>query len=174
MDPLTTPDAYDTAIVSGVQMPGLCIIEGASDPRKWDEKKGHGVSGATIVYTGDGLCKFTLIVRLWNEGHFIDWQEARKVFSSKPLTKNPKALQIYHPYLEELGVSSVQVEEIGQMEQKDAGVWEVAIKMIQYRAPKAASGKPSSSSTSAPGQPKPEDEIDKQIRNLTDQVRKLA
>ena len=176
-DPINTPNAYDVIVLAGEDSPGLCTeVAGASNPSSWDEKKGTGMSGATLTYTGDGLAKFTVKLIFWLEEHFEAWDDFKLLLVNTPQGKQaPKALDIYHPYLESLPVPirSVVVEETTQLTQTADGIWTVEIKFRQFRAPKPATGTPAGSKggyTDA----KQKDPADATIDNLVSQLNKLA
>lgn len=153
-DPLTSPDTWDVVLVNAAPSPGTARVVGASEPRKWDKQDGTAQSGATIKFNGDGLAEFSVILTFWEAAHFTEWSTFKRVLRA-PDGDRSKALDIYHPALEDLGVSAVVVTEIGQIEPAgEDGMWSVAIKFLQYRAPKPASAVPKGSGgASAPKAP---------------------
>lgn len=173
LNPVDDPQAFDHFKLAGTDSPGLCTeIAGASNPRKWDERAGTGQSGATIVYSGDGLCKFTAKLLLWTAQHFADWIEFKKLLVS-PTTKKPQALDFYHAYVDLLPspVKSVVVTDVKAPTQSGEGFWTVEIAFLQFRAPKAAGAKPGSSKT---GGDAPKDGVDNMIDDLTKTLGDLA
>lgn len=148
--------AYGTAKF-GQWSPGVCEVAGAGTPRDWDIRKGYGFTGATIIYTGDNVARFDVAIRIWTQTQLDEWREFYRTFLQKPPrnvttvtssspflpTVQPKALRISHPVLDELGINDVVVEDVTQFVQIKSGVWELVVKLLQYRAPIAMLGKPS-------------------------------
>jgi hypothetical protein len=173
INPIDDPSAFDYILLGGDWSPGLVMgIAGASNPRKWDERAAAGQSGATIVYGGDGLAKFTAKLLLWLPEHFAYW-DVWKARLAPPTVKNPQALDIYHPVLDMLPVPvrSVVVTDVKAFEQSGDGFWTVEIAFMQYRAPKPAGAKPKSSQSHGTAAPK--DPVDDMINGLTNQMNDL-
>ncbi|AKT38251.1 hypothetical protein [Chondromyces crocatus] len=172
LNPLRNPEAFDVWFLAGQVSPGLSEVAGASSPRKWDERQGYGLSGATIVYTGDGLAQFAIKVFLWEDEHFEQWAAFKVLLKKAPSGTRPKALDIYHPILEDLEISSVVVEDRSQLTevQGEPGMFFVEVKFKQHRAPTPAIGKP----TGSQSKPTAEDAFDKTIEKLTKQFQELA
>jgi hypothetical protein len=175
LNPLRNPDAFDVWFLAGQKSPGLSEVAGASNPRGWDEQKGYGLSGATLVYTGDGLAQFSIKVFLWEDDHFEEWETFKILLKKAPIGTRPKALDIYHPILEDLEISSVVVEDRTQLTEVpgEAGMFFVEVKFKQYRAPQPAVGKPAGSQ-SKPEEPTAEDAFDRTIEDLMKQVQELS
>jgi len=175
MNPFQTPTAWDYIILAGTVSPGIvAAVAGASNPRTWDEKKATGSSGATLTYQGDGLAKFTVKLSFWLPEHFDEWDLFKPLLL--PPTKDSRALDIWHPRLEQLPVpvSAVVVEDVGSPEPADdTGLWTVEIKFKEYRAPKPASSTASGSKSSKKNAGPP-DPVDEMIKDLTNQVKDLA
>lgn len=174
-NPLEHAELYDSCELEGFKTPALIYIAGASRPRKWDEKKGYGQSGDTIVYTGDGRAKPVIKCFAWTAAHFEAWAAwDAAVLEAPPNGAKPKAKDIRHPELNRLGINSVVVEDDTQWEQTGHGMWTREIKLQQYRAPKPSLGKPSGSNAKGWEQGKQTgDEYDKMIDDLTKQVKGL-
>jgi hypothetical protein len=182
INPFDSPEAWDKFILAGRQSPGLCTECAGSNPRKWDKRDGTAQSGATVVYSGDGLASFSAKIQLgWGiEGRtpqqeWEDWY-AFKELLKPPSEKNPQALDIYHPNLEALPVPihAVVVADDGVIGPKQVadGVWEIELKFMQYRPAKPAGAKASGSKSN--GAKTGGDPIDGMINYLKNQVDKLA
>lgn len=105
---------------------------------------------------------------------------AAAAVSGKPINSPiPKALQISHPVLvtPPLNITSVVVEDIGQWNQDDDGLWTCTVKFIQFRKPIAAIGKPDSTAPPVTP-PKPRDAGEQQMidnaAHIADQKAALA
>jgi len=172
-------DPIDHFLLAGKKSPGIAEILGLGSPRKWDIKKGYGTSGATTVYAGDDVAKFSAKIFLTTTADWDAWHAFAPLVEKAPDGSKPKALDIWHPQCEQKDIRSVVVEDVvGPSRDGDDGRWVVEIKFIQYRAPKPAMAKPKGSSSGgggsgAKGSPE-EDERDRLIRELTQQVKDLA
>lgn len=168
----------DYIMLGGVQSPGCATITGAGCPRTWDVRQGYGYSGAIVVFTGDGLAKFDVHIDLWLPSHFAEWNRFAKICLAKaPLGTKPKAMDIAHPLLnmEPLKITSVVVEDVSQFEQDEFGLWTCTIKLLQYRAPKPALGKPLAAIPNAVTKaPTAQDAAELEIQRLTAQFSALA
>lgn len=171
MNPLSKP--VDYILLAGLKSPGIAELpNGANSPRKWDVRKGYGLSGSGVVYVGDDLAKFSVKILLLTDEDWSAWTSFRALLVKPPNNVKPKSLAIWHPILEEHGVASVVVEDLVGPTQTMDGGWTWEIKFLQFRAPKAAIAKPAGS-TQKPKQ-EPESEADRIIKSLTGQVQELS
>lgn len=121
----------DYVMLGGMKSPGRATIGGGGSPREWDVRKGYGFSGAFVVYTGDGLAKFDILIELWLKEHFAEWQRFSKICLEKPpLGMKPKAMDIAHPLLNmtPIKITSVVIEDVTPFEQDDEGLFSCTIK----------------------------------------------
>lgn len=175
--PLTDP--VDYCLVGGEQTPGYAYPEGAALLFAWEEKKGHGFDGSGLVLTGKDLSSFNLIIELVSDQDWSDWYNFKAVLSTPPSPNNPKSLAFWHPFTAELGIESVIVHAIEQPKKVvDTGVWQVVIKLQEYRPPKkkppAKASGTGSSGSARQGTTTVDDPQDARIRELTGQVQDLA
>lgn len=168
----------DYFMLGNVKSPGRCTIVHPGSPRNWDVRQGYGFSGAFVVYTGDGLAKFDVLIDIWDDSQWADWDRFAKLCLAKPpVGTKPKALDIDHPLLalEPWKITSVVVEDVGGFEQDENGLWTCAISFLQYRAPKPALGKPLASIPNVvKAPPTAEDAGDVKIQQLLGQLNTLA
>jgi hypothetical protein len=158
----------DQINVAGKLSPGACEITRGFAPNKWDERLGYGLSGSTIVFRGAGLITFTVKIRMWTDAQLEEWETWKEVVA-RPMSKRyPKALKVWHPILEDLGVSAAVVEKRGQLTKKDTGDWEVEIYFKEFRRPKLALASPNGVKDE-----KPIDPYDQKIAALSSQVSEL-
>ena len=165
-DPIT--GAVDYVLLAGRRSPGLAEITGGASARQWDERRGYGLSGARVVFRGVKLSRPTLKLRLITAQDWVDWEAWRDLVTKPPPMVRPRAMDIWHPLLEQIGVSSVVVEDLSQPEQTGDGEWTITIKLIEYREPVYALAAPTASQEQA------QDPVDAQIERLTAQVQALA
>lgn len=160
---------WDFILLAGQRSPGLCDIKGASSPRKWDEAQGYGLSGAILRFTGLGLAKFSVVLRLYEPAHWEAWQSFKAIVQKPPQGVRPKALDIYHPALEQLEIKAVVVEEVSQPEQTgDTGEWSITIEFREWRRPRPQLAVPDRAQASVA------DPYDDKIRGLTAVYQGLA
>jgi len=127
----------DYILLAGEISPGLVVISGANSPRRWDERRGYALSGARVVYRGIGLARPILTFRLLSFEDWNDWHEwtDRVGLQREPVGERARAKDIWHPILEDLGIVSVVIEDVGQPVQADDGEWHIVVKTIEYRRP---------------------------------------
>jgi hypothetical protein len=172
-DYLATPSLCDYVVLEGQRSPGVARVRAPSSPRKWDERDGHGASGATLVYNGDKIAHFEIEIDLWETQHFDDWDAFKVLLQRAPKGTKPKAMDISHPFTDEHGIASVVVEDLVGPEVSDQGLTTWVVKLAQYRPPTPAQGKPAGSGAQ-PGGTDAKTEADKQIEQLTQQVKELS
>ena len=161
-DPLRKP--INRVTFAGMPTPGVATISGAGTPRRWDERESYGWSGAYIVYHGLNLSHFSVRVRLYTEQHWRDWHAFQPLVQRQPLGKRQFPIDVAHPILVMLGIHSVVVEDVLQPDQVEDGVWEIEIKLIEYRSPRLALAAAEATKAEAAD---PEDAI---IHNIRQQV----
>lgn len=132
----------DWVKLGGQRTPGLCDISGAGSPRRWDERESYGYSGATVVFHGLKLAHFSLRLRFYSAQDWEDWYAFKPSIDKPPLGKRQGPLDIEHPLLSQVGITSVVVEDTLSPMQTADGEWTVEIKLIEYRPLKFAIAKP--------------------------------
>jgi len=157
--PLT--EAIDYVLLAGRRSPGIAEIVDASSPRRWDERRGYALSGATLIFRGVGLARWKLVLRLYTDQDWEDWHSWRELVQRPPLGERARHLEIVHPILEDLGVSACAVAELKQPTQGEAGEWIIEIAMIEYRVPTIALSEPEGA------QDRPTDPVDRTIEALS-------
>jgi hypothetical protein len=128
----------DKLLLAGRMSPGICEIDGASSPREWEEIKGYGWSGGILKFLGVRLSHFTVRFHLYDERDWEDWAVFRPLLFKPPIGKRPRALDVWHPQLVQVGISSVQVEDLLAPVQSDDGVWTIEVKLVETRLHKAS------------------------------------
>jgi hypothetical protein len=144
-DPINDPCDYIT--LAKVKSPGIAEVRGAGSHRKWDELDALGHS----IYKGRGVARFSVLLRLYDEQDWKDWQAWRHLVDKLPKRlgavqeKDTGAMDIWHPLLEELDIKAVVVEDLIQADQTDHGEWTIEIKFLEFREPKIVRAKPEGS-----------------------------
>jgi hypothetical protein len=157
-NPITEP--VDYVLLADQRSPGLAELQKASSPRRWDERRGYGLSGARVVYRGIALSHFTLLLRLYTVEDWDAWHEWKALVQRAPDQTRPRALDFSHPITDELGIRSVVVENVLQPVQTADGEWTIEIGLIEYRTPTPALLRPDGSVTRAAGNGTPEQTIE--------------
>lgn len=173
--PLTEP--RDFIILGGRRSPGLAEIQGAATPRNFDQRRGHGVSGATLRFRGTALADFKVLIRLLTDQHWTDWHAWKDVVarpggeSADARRLRAPALDIEHPMLEDLGIRSVVVKDVLQPVQTADGEWTIEIRFLEYRPPVRTLERTEGSRARPP---QPEDPVQRTIGRLAGTAGRLA
>lgn len=120
-----------------MQSPGVATVKGLNNPRNWTVQQGYGYTGASVVFAGTGLSKFTVDIDLWLPEHFILWNLFAQILAPPKPGPLGFALGIKHPIINgpPHGITEVVVEDVSQPVQSDLGKWTYTISFLQYRKP---------------------------------------
>lgn len=132
---LGKPPIQDFVQIGPATSPGKCSIVKAGTPRTWNVQQGAYQSGASVLYVGDGLSKFDIIITLWEDEHFVEWIPFSKVLVKAPKGTKPLALPIKHPILTfpPLAITTIVIEDVSQPVLSEWGDWDVTIACLEYR-----------------------------------------
>lgn len=159
VDPITYPQAWDSVGLGQLESPGLCEISGFDREYDWDVKKGKGAKGATITFTGQQPAKGSITFKLWTAEHFARWDTFRRALKYDPTKKTAQAIDLYHPSLDDLDVSSVVTTKIGPIKHDGGGMYSIKCEFLEYLPPPKTSavGSPTGSKSNTgkgnPGTP---------------------
>jgi hypothetical protein len=158
LDPINYAQEWDVIRVAGVKSPGRVSLSEIKRAHEWDVKKGKGVKGATITFVQKPPASFKATFELGylaldgsgGPQHFIDWAKFRPLFEYDPTRKAVIAVDIYHPSLADVDITSVVTESIGGIEHVGEGLYRVEVEFLEYfpQAPQNASGTPNGSTGS--------------------------
>lgn len=159
MNPVDNPKEYDFFVLAGQRSPGRARFSFPTLDEGWDKQEAKGGSGGGTVHNGAKLLEFDVELYLWKESwttgsvdHFADWDAFQPLFKLPVAEGTSKALDIYHPQLDGLGITSVVVKSWTQPQPDDKGGATVKIKFLQYQPiPKKAGGSPSGSKANGAG-----------------------
>lgn len=133
-NPLAEP--IDYVLIAGRRTPGLAEVVNASSPREWDERRAYGTIGARLVYRGSGLARFSIRLRFTTDAEWEEWSDFAPLVARIPDTQRPTALDVWHPALEDLGITALVIAEVMQpVREGDDGAWMVELKCIEHRPP---------------------------------------
>lgn len=158
-NPWQTP--IDYVLIATAKTPGICDVQGADSPRNWTEVSAYGMGGSTLIFRGLGNSDFKLRLRLYSDQDWEDWTKFSRIVKATPVGVRPKTLSIWHPFLEDLGISAVGITNVSQPEEIDDGGFAIIISCRQYRKMRMSLSKPQSA------QNKPTDPVDQTINSLT-------
>ncbi|MCB9584374.1 MAG: hypothetical protein H6718_03205 [Polyangiaceae bacterium] len=175
IDPDKNPEAWEQAIIGGVPTLGLATVSGGKYTLGWDAKKGTAKSGASTVFTGKELAECTLTITFSDGAQGLSASDQIDQFLGQivPIlqkSENGKtAIDFYHPQVSEppIGLTSVVVKTIGQIEKQDDGLKTVTVELIQFKRPRAAPvAKPTGSASKSPSEETAQDAQDRVINEL--------
>lgn len=144
-DPLVTP--IDYVLFNGKPTPGIAVLDGASQPMKWDELVGYGWSGSFAIFKGQRLSKFKIFLDLVTADHWQEWESFAATISKPVAGQRPKSISMWHPWLVTLGIKAGVILDISQPQEQDLGIWRVTLEILEFRAPKRTLAKPDSAAT---------------------------
>jgi hypothetical protein len=154
--PSDYPELFYRCKIGGVLMPGVIPpngISGWSLVTDHDVKKGKGADDATSTDTGDPPPKGTVKTQLWRKG-VNDRGEDDRTFpttsrngrlrqDAPQARRAKKALDIVHPIINQLEVTSVYVTKIGQITDEGLGLWTAELELEKWAPePKDAAARP--------------------------------
>ena len=145
--PLTQP--VDHITLAGQRSPGVADLTDTLSDSDIQERKGYGLGGAYAVYKGLKIAYPKVTIKLVTSQHWDDWHAWRPLIARPPTGRRPRALDIWHPILEDLGITSVLVKSYTQPTQTGDGEWSVVITFVEYRRPQRALVTPDGSDTDA-------------------------
>jgi hypothetical protein len=135
LSPFESTAAWDVVLIGGTAAsPGLVRIKSCVRKNKWDVKIGKGTIGATETFVGIPPAEIELEFKLWLPDHFTAWSTFVQNFQYDP-SKQPgvaNAIDIWHPALAFLGITSVVATEIGAPMMQPDFLWLINVKLLEY------------------------------------------
>jgi hypothetical protein len=167
-NPLQLP--IDSIILGGMISPGIAKVVGAASRRKVDVRGAYGISASVAVWLE--VAEFKVEIYLYNDAHWGEWHIFRTevLREIKANTRNKAsdfALDIWHPWLEELDIKSVIVKSVSQPEETEPTVYRITLEFIEYRKASLTLSKPEASKE------KPKDKIDQLIDANSERIKNL-
>jgi hypothetical protein len=154
LNPIDNPQAWDFVTISGVNSPGLAEVSEWPRHHEWDVKKGKGTLGGTVTFVGRPPATGKIKFMLWTAAHFQQWESFRALMKYDPTKKAPQAVDIFYPSLADINITSVVVEDIGNIVHEGGQLYSITVAFLEYFPPPKASavGTPSMA-TGGPGGP---------------------
>lgn len=134
-DPISNPQAWDVVVIAGVKSPGLAQVGAFDRQHDFDVKKGKGTIGATLTFTGKPPAKGSIKFLLWTQAHFSAWVNFRTLFKYDPTKQSVQPVDIYHPSLSDVDITSVVCEKLGNAVHDGNGLYSISVELIEYTAP---------------------------------------
>lgn len=125
----------DFVTIDGVVNPGIIArggITGFDRDTEWDVKKGKGTKGGTTTLSQLPPAKGSIKFLLWTDAHVAQWRTFRKTFKYDPTNKTKNAVDIFHPWLAELDITSVVTEKIGPRTFVSPGLYSITVDLLEY------------------------------------------
>ncbi len=136
-------EPVDYVLIEGQPTPGIGYVEKSGIIITWDKIRGYGYGGAVSRFTGVDLSEFNVRYQLWTDEDWQDHENFFPVVASPPRGVRPKAKDIWHPFLEALGIKAITTKGASQPEPiLDGTVYEVTIPCLQYGKPRTMYGQP--------------------------------
>lgn len=139
VNPIDNAQAWDTVSIGQQVSPGLCKLSGFKRGHEFDVKKGKGTIGATVTFVGRPPAKGTITFQLWTPAHFTQWDAFRPLLKYDPTKKAVQAIDVYHPSLADIEMTSFVVEGIGAIEHAGNQLYTCTIDLLEYFPPPKAS-----------------------------------
>jgi len=98
------PDAWDTVLLDGVSLPGVCRVDAALE-RKVDSTSPPGSDGGTVRDKGYGLAKFKVTVTLWTREHLAFWVRLGPLLDPRRRGRERRPTRIEHPALAGINIT---------------------------------------------------------------------
>ena len=145
-DPYASPEAWDYVRVAGTMSPWIATVEEFT--RKWDfdEKHPKGGKGSYLTFTGNHFARGS--IEFWllagpdpsspigaNYTHLSDWYKYSLLFKYDPTKTIATPVDIYHPSLAMIGVTSIVCEDIHNPVRRSIGLYSVKVSMIEWGPP---------------------------------------
>lgn len=178
LDPIAFPNDWDVFTIGGFKSPGVAVVHEFKRKHEFDVKKSKGVYGATITFVGRPPAQGRITLKFWQAAHFISWAGFRPLLKYNPTKTTVQAVDIFHPSLGDIDLTSVVCESIGNIIHEGNKLYTVEIELLEYFPPPpiAAVSTPTTSKPDAdpnkPGTPPDPvgDANDKMIQTLLTQA----
>lgn len=124
---------WETAFISGNQVPGLVEIEAESKKKK-DVKTTKGKDGGKTTFQGQGPVDVIMRVKIWTPDQWDQFQTVMARLYVRASGKAAKgAFDIQHPWLSFLGIKSVSVCGFGKHMNAEQGAKWFPVHLAEYK-----------------------------------------
>ena len=132
-------DAWNTVVLGGRPLPGLCEVSGDGVEHAIDVKKVPGKKKITITDLGRDVGKYTIKIVIWTQTQWQDAQGLRDFLQPLSNGGDLQALDVQHVALNWLGVKSLFINKVGVPHLGSRpGTVEIDLHALEYVAPSNA------------------------------------
>lgn len=132
--PFDDPESWDALSIGGVTFSGAFEFSGEVLKRKLDRRHAAGRDGARIRDKGYELATLTLTLRVYEPPHWTDLEAlVALLFPRGTDSTRRNAHACAHPALALAGITEVYATAMDAPRQTEPTVWEVSIKLVEYR-----------------------------------------
>jgi hypothetical protein len=131
-NPIDNAEDCDHFVIAGIVTPGRCEVGEFKRVVEWDTKTGKGTAGATETVKGLPPAKGSVKFSAWTSAHFAAWDELLPLLKYDPTKKTKQANIVYHPFLDDIDVSSVNIESIGSWVHEGGQLYTRTIDMLEF------------------------------------------
>jgi hypothetical protein len=153
VDPIKNASQWHKAKLQGVDTPGTIPkggIKGFLRKTGWDEQKGKGTTGATLVRKSAPPVKGTITLQLFTSQDFANWDSfVATVLSTDQATQAATGISIYYPAFSSIGLTTVVIESYSPPEHVGKGLYHVTLSLIEWSQPPPTSNVSTVATTSA-------------------------
>lgn len=158
VNPIDHPEQWEFMTLQGVNTPGTVEVTGFKRSVEWDVKGGKGTAGATETVKGLPPAKGSAKFFAWRSSDFAAWDVLLPKLLYDPTKKTKQANAVYYPSLADIGVNSVNIEDIGAWEHEGGGMYTRTLELLEFAPAAQASAVATptganSASATTPGAP---------------------
>lgn len=136
----------DTIVLGVDMMPGVWWLLPGAKEFGWQQQKGTGLTGASLLPIGDPLVEASFLVKFFAPADWTKFQPFRIKYLTKPVfnpaTRVAAAIGIKHRELNALGVTVVVPKKTPWFTNVGKSLWVGQVDFIQYRPPRLAKEAP--------------------------------
>lgn len=169
-NPVDLPELWDTFVLSGKRSPGICKFPSIPRVEGWEKQVPKGTTGGITVHNNQPPIDFEVEIYLWkdeNVDHFARWEEWKTILMTPIKKNNPKALDIYHPQLDGIGVRSVVPSTRAEYVPDGKGGATVKWKFLEYRPPKPLKAQAPNGAVTVKKKSDPNADLKAEVADLT-------
>lgn len=133
----------ESMLLAGIRMPGQWLLTKGPREFGWEERKGWGMTGATLIPTGDPLLHAEFDIKIWNNLDAYAYRQLLKTVLKKPAyaviqSSSYTGLGIVQQQLNDVNVSSVVIGTVTPLynplvSSGGRGPWTAKCGLIEYR-----------------------------------------
>lgn len=144
--PSAASEQWDHLVVAGMRAPGVVRLSGNALKIGWDVQSPQGMAGGITRRIGEPVKEFDAEFELSDEQDavgktdFDAWDGFQKLLESavpQGVGKKPRALDVVHPDLARVHITSATIGLIGGMTLDGKSGAKVVVHFLEYRPPRA-------------------------------------